>query len=126
MAKNKKTKEKLPANAGELATSSDHMLDRLYTTVNSRKGDGRNTSRTARLFSRGRAQIAKKVGEEAVEVMIEGIRGDRAKLVAESADLLYHLMAMWAAAKIKPTAVWQELERREGLSDPAGPVVPNR
>jgi phosphoribosyl-ATP pyrophosphohydrolase len=125
MAKDKKSREKPPAKAGKRDAFSDHTLDRLYATINSRKDDDRNTSRTARLFSRGRAQIAKKVGEEAVEVMIEGIRGDRAKLIAESADLLYHLLAMWAAAKIRPGSVWRELERREGLSHPTA-LVRNR
>ena len=76
----------------------------------------RDTSYTARLFSRGRAQIAKKLGEEAVETLIEGIKGDRPKLVGESADMLYHLLTLWAASGVKPAAVWGELARREGLS----------
>ena len=48
--------------------------------------------------------------------MIEGIRGDKAKLVAESADLLFHLLTLWAATGVRPKAVWDELARREGLS----------
>ena len=92
------------------------MLERLYAVIDSRKGADPDTSYTARLFSRGRQQIAKKLGEEAVEAVIEGIRGDRPKLVAESADLLYHLLTLWAANNVKPQAVWNELARREGLS----------
>ena len=96
--------------------SDEHVLDRLYVVIDSRKGDDPETSYTARLFKRGRAQIAKKLGEEAVETLIEGIRGDRPKLVSESADMLYHLLTLWAASDVKPEAVWAELARREGLS----------
>ena len=118
MAKKKKAKKKSlkkkqrDALTGEL----DHVLDRLYVVIDSRKGADPDTSYTARLFSRGRQQIAKKLGEEAVEALIEGIRGDRPKLVGESADMLYHLLTLWAATGVKPKAVWTELARREGLS----------
>ena len=96
--------------------SDEHVLDRLYAVIDSRKGDDPETSYTARLFKRGRAQIAKKLGEEAVETLIEGIRGDRPKLIGESADMLYHLLTLWAASDVRPEAVWAELARREGLS----------
>jgi phosphoribosyl-ATP pyrophosphohydrolase len=117
MAKNKKAKKahkKKRANGA--AGAEEHVLDRLYLVIESRKGADPDTSYTARLFSRGRQQIAKKLGEEAVEALIEGIRGDRPKLVGESADLLYHLLTLWAAIGVKPKAVWTELARREGLS----------
>ena len=117
MAKNKKAKKahkKKRANGA--AGAEDHVLDRLYLVIESRKGADPDTSYTARLFSRGRQQIAKKLGEEAVEALIEGIRGDRPKLVGESADMLYHLLTLWAAVGVKPKAVWTELARREGLS----------
>jgi phosphoribosyl-ATP pyrophosphohydrolase len=118
MAKKKKAKKKAQnsARADGLVTIDEHVLDRLYLVIDSRKGADPDTSYTARLFSRGRAQIAKKLGEEAVEALIEGIKGDRPKLVAESADLLYHLLTLWAATSVKPKAVWTELARREGLS----------
>ena len=118
MAKKKKAKKKAQ-NSGRqdgLVTIDEHVLDRLYLVIDSRKGADPDTSYTARLFSRGRAQIAKKLGEEAVEALIEGIKGDRPKLVAESADMLYHLLTLWAATNVKPKAVWTELARREGLS----------
>ena len=117
MAKNKKAKKahkKKRANGA--AGAEEHVLDRLYLVIDSRKGADPDTSYTARLFSRGRQQIAKKLGEEAVEALIEGIRGDRPKLVGESADMLYHLLTLWAAVGVKPKAVWTELARREGLS----------
>ena len=118
MAKDKKAKKKAlkKRRAQTVAAPPEHVIDRLYAVIDSRKGADPDTSYTAKLFSRGRAQIAKKVGEEAVEALIEGIRGDRAKLVGESADLLYHLLTLWAATNFKPPAVWQELARREGLS----------
>lgn len=115
--KNKAKKKALNGKRREGIVSVDeHVLDRLYVVIDSRKGADPDTSYTARLFSRGRAQIAKKLGEEAVEALIEGIKGDRPKLVAESADLLYHLLTLWAATNVKPRAVWTELARREGLS----------
>ena len=117
MAKKKKAKKKaLQKQRDALTGDFEHVLDRLYVVIDSRKGADPDTSYTARLFSRGRQQIAKKLGEEAVEALIEGIRGDRPKLVGESADLLYHLLTLWAAVGVKPKAVWTELARREGLS----------
>jgi len=118
MAKDKKAKKKASKKRrqDDVASPDEHVLDRLYVVIDSRKGADPDTSYTARLFSRGRAQIAKKLGEEAVEALIEGIKGDRPKLVAESADMLYHLLTLWAATNVKPKAVWTELARREGLS----------
>jgi phosphoribosyl-ATP pyrophosphohydrolase len=118
MAKDKKARKKKARGRATTAEAVpvEHVIDRLYAVIDSRKGADPDTSYTAKLFSRGRAQIAKKLGEEAVEALIEGIRGDRAKLVGESADLLYHLLTLWAAVNVKPQAVWQELARREGLS----------
>ena len=92
MAKKKKAR-KARSKPG-IVTIDEHTLDRLYLVIDSRKGADPETSYTARLFSRGRQQIAKKLGEEAVEALIEGIRGDKPKLVAESADMLYHLLTL--------------------------------
>ena len=118
MAKDKKAKKKASKKGRRDSASvvDEHVLDRLYVVIDSRKGADPDTSYTARLFTRGRQQIAKKLGEEAVEALIEGIRGDRPKLVGESADMLYHLLTLWAAVGVKPKAVWSELARREGLS----------
>ncbi|NDH64311.1 MAG: phosphoribosyl-ATP diphosphatase [Alphaproteobacteria bacterium] len=118
MAKDKKAKKKASKKRrlDDVVVADEHVLDRLYVVIDSRKGADPESSYTARLFSRGRAQIAKKLGEEAVEALIEGIKGDRPKLVAESADMLYHLLTLWAATNVKPKAVWTELARREGLS----------
>jgi phosphoribosyl-ATP pyrophosphohydrolase len=92
------------------------VLDRLWRVIQARRGGDPQASYTARLFLRGRAKIAQKFGEEAVEALIEGVRGDRAGLVGESADLLYHLLVLWADAGIAPADVAAELARRDGKS----------
>jgi phosphoribosyl-ATP pyrophosphohydrolase len=90
-------------------------LDRLHKSVLAlQKGDPQ-TSRTARLMRSGRAKIAKKMAEEAVEVVVDVMRGDREAAVRESADLLYHLVVLWADAGIRPQDVWAEMDRRERL-----------
>jgi phosphoribosyl-ATP pyrophosphohydrolase len=92
------------------------ILDRLWQVIQSRRGADPQSSYTARLFAAGRAKIAKKLGEEAVEAVIEGVKDEPAALVGESADLLYHLLVLWAAAGISPADVAAELARREGRS----------
>ena len=98
--------------AGELGA----VLDRLWQIIQSRRNADPQSSYTARLFVRGRAKIAQKLGEEAVETVIEGVGENSSALVAESADLIYHLLVMWAAAGVSPTEVAAELARREGTS----------
>ena len=71
------------------------------------------TSRTARLFQRGPSKMAKKLAEEAIEVVIDAVNGKTDAVVRESADLLYNLTVLWAAAGVKPEDVWREMERRE-------------
>ena len=90
-------------------------LDRLYKAILERRGADPETSYTARLFHRGRAKIAQKLGEEAVETVIEAVAGDRDKLAEESADLLYHLLVLWADAGLKPEDVYAVLAAREGV-----------
>ncbi len=96
--------------------SPGQVLDRLYRVIESRRSGDPTTSHTAKLFQKGTRKIAQKVGEEAVETVIEAVRGRRDKLIAESADLMYHLLVMWADARIDPAEVWNELARREGVS----------
>jgi phosphoribosyl-ATP pyrophosphohydrolase len=101
---------------GKKAKPNAEVLDRLFATVQSRKGADPDSSYTAKLFSRGTAKIAQKVGEEAVEAILEAVGGDKSKLAAESADLLYHLMVLWADAGLEPAEVWEMLAGREGTS----------
>lgn len=93
-----------------------HMLDRLYTVIAARKGADPKSSYTAKLFARGPQKIAQKLGEEAVETVIASLTEDRAAVTAESADLLYHLLVLWADKGVEPEDVWAELARREGVS----------
>ncbi|MCW2247974.1 phosphoribosyl-ATP pyrophosphohydrolase [Azospirillum fermentarium] len=98
------------------AQATAAVLERLYATINARKGADPASSYTAKLFSRGVPKIAQKVGEEAVEAVIEAMRGDTDALVGESADLLYHLLVLWAATGVEPEAVFAKLAAREGTS----------
>ena len=93
-------------------TDDAHTLDRLYAVVASRKGGDPAASYTASLFAKGVAKIAQKVGEEAVETVIDGVAGPKDRLVSESADLLYHLLVLWAARDVTPDEVWRELAKR--------------
>lgn len=95
---------------------TDHALERLHAAILSRRGADPAASYTAKLFARGTAKIAQKLGEEAVEAVIEAVIGNRKALIGESADLLYHLLVLWADAGIAPAEIWAELERREGVS----------
>jgi phosphoribosyl-ATP pyrophosphohydrolase len=92
------------------------ILDRLWSVVMSRRSADPSTSHSARLLGRGTAKVAQKFGEEAVECLIEAVAKNPTALVAESADLLYHLIVMWVAAGVEPAEVWAELHRREGVS----------
>ncbi len=91
-------------------------LERLWRVIEARRGADPATSYTAKLFAGGNAKIAQKLGEEAIEAVIEGVRGNRAALVGESADLLYHLFVLWAATGVSPAEIAAELARREGVS----------
>lgn len=97
-------------------TADATVLDRLHAMALSRRDADPATSYTAKLLHRGTAKIAQKVGEEAVEVVIEAVQGRSGKLVSESADLLYHLMVLWADRGIAPDAVWRELQSRQAVS----------
>lgn len=92
------------------------VLDRLWSVVMSRRSADPAVSHSARLLSRGTAKVAQKFGEEAVECLIEAVAGNRDALVAESADVLYHLIVLWVSVGVSPDEVWEELRRREGIS----------
>ena len=92
------------------------VLDRLFQTIASRRGGDPALSYTAKLMSEGTQRIAKKFGEEAVETVIAALEGEVPPLVAESADLLYHLLVLWEDAGVAPGEVWRALEERMGIS----------
>lgn len=90
-----------------------NSLERLYHAVVAAKDLDPATSRTARLFQRGPAKMAKKLAEEAIEVVIDAVNGKSDAVVRESADLLYNLSVLWVAAEVRPQDVWDEMDRRE-------------
>jgi phosphoribosyl-ATP pyrophosphohydrolase len=88
---------------------------RLYEAVLAARESDPTKSRTARLLRQGRAKMAKKLAEEAVEVVIDAMHGQPEAVVRESADLIYNLVVLWVAAGIHPDQVWDEMKRRERL-----------
>ena len=97
-------------------TDRTAILDDLFAVIESRKGADPDTSYTASLFAKGRNKIAQKVGEESVETILAATTETKADLVNESADLLYHLLVLWADSGVVPEDVWQTLAKRFGLS----------
>jgi phosphoribosyl-ATP pyrophosphohydrolase len=91
-------------------------LDNLFAIIASRKGGDPDTSYTAKLLAAGVEKCAKKFGEEATEAVIAAIQKDKTELAKESADVLYHLLVLWAASGITPQDVYTVLQSREGLS----------
>jgi len=91
-------------------------IHRLAATIAARKGADPDSSWTAKLLAKGPEKCAEKFGEEAVEAIIEAVKGDRTRLTAEAADVLYHLLVMLAARDVTLAEVEAELERREGTS----------
>lgn len=113
----RKLSEKSRKSFADPSVGSDAVvLDRLFAVVTSRRDADPTTSHSARLLSRGAAKVAQKFGEEAVECVIEAVAGNCDALVAESADVLYHLLVLWVACGVAPGDVWTELVRREGIS----------
>ncbi|MBK0326524.1 phosphoribosyl-ATP diphosphatase [Rhodobacteraceae bacterium F11138] len=93
-----------------------NVLDDLATTIAARKGADPDSSWTAKLFAKGPEKCAEKFGEEAIEAIIEAVKGDRAALTCEAADVIYHLLVMLAARDIPLSDVLNELARRQGTS----------
>lgn len=99
-----------------MTAADPNFLTRLAATIESRKGADPDSSWTAKLLAKGPEKCAEKFGEEAVEAIIEAVKGDRDKLTSEAADVLYHLLVMLAARDVRLDQVLAELERREGTS----------
>ncbi len=91
-------------------------LERLAATIAARQGADPETSWTAKLLAKGPEKCAEKFGEEAIEAVIEAVKGDQARLTSEAADVLYHLLVMCAARGVTLSGIEAELARREGVS----------
>jgi phosphoribosyl-ATP pyrophosphohydrolase len=97
--------------------SETHALDRLFAIIAARKAAGdADNSYTAKLIGQGVEKCAKKFGEEAVETVLAAVSGNKQHLAAESGDVLYHLLVLWAAAGITPDEVYAALKKRETQS----------
>jgi phosphoribosyl-ATP pyrophosphohydrolase len=90
-------------------------LDRLYEAVLAARDLDPRLSRTARLFRDGHAKMAKKLAEEAIEVVIDAMNGKADAVVRESADLMYNLAVLWVSSGVRPADVWAEMDRREKM-----------
>jgi phosphoribosyl-ATP pyrophosphohydrolase len=112
----KSKKSRVAKVAAPPVVSDAVVLDRLFTVIESRRDADPTVSHSARLLSRGPTKVAQKFGEEAVECLIEAVAGNRDALIAESADVLYHLLVLWVSSGVGPAEVWAELVRREGIS----------
>jgi phosphoribosyl-ATP pyrophosphohydrolase len=102
-------------------------VERLYKAVLAARQADPASSRTARLLRAGRTKMAKKLAEEAVEVVIDAMHGHSDAVVRESADLIYNLVVLWVAADVHPKQVWREMQRRErllGIAEKLPKVVP--
>jgi len=91
-------------------------LDDLATLIDARKSADPDSSWTAKLLAKGPEKCAEKFGEEAIEAIIEAVKGDKAGLTLEAADVLYHLLVMLAARDVPLSDVMAELDRRQGTS----------
>lgn len=99
-----------------MTQNGNQALDRLYDLILDRKNADPNASYTAKLLARGPMQCAKKFGEEAVEAALAGAARDASGLTSESADVLYHLLVLWASVGVRPEDVYSALAAREGQS----------
>ena len=97
--------------------SQFQVLDSIFSTIQKRQQSSDvESSYTAGLFARGRNKIAQKLGEEAVETVIEAIIDNKQGVISESADLLFHLLVLWADMGIEPSKIMEELQKRKGIS----------
>ncbi len=106
----------MSGNRDEDYARDGRVLDALFAVIESRKGGDPGASYTAKLLAAGAAAAAAKLGEEAVETVIAGVSEDETRLASESADLLYHLLVLWAARGLAPEIVWSALAARRGTS----------
>tara|TARA_B100001939_G_scaffold273608_1_gene241508 strand:+ start:275 stop:595 length:321 start_codon:yes stop_codon:yes gene_type:complete len=94
---------------------TDYNIEKLFDDLSKKKIFDKKESYTSSLLT-NKNLLAKKTGEEAIEVILEYLDDNKNKLIKESADLLYHLCVMWISSDIKPDDIWDELDRRKGIS----------
>ena len=94
---------------------ADYNLEKLFDDLLKKKKFDKENSYTSTLLT-NKNLLAKKIGEESIEVILEYLDNNKNKTIRESADLLYHLCVIWISAGIKPGDIWNELHRRKGIS----------
>ena len=94
---------------------ADYNLEKLFDDLLKKKKFDKENSYTSSLLT-DKNLLAKKIGEESIEVILEYLDNNKNKIIKESADLLYHLSVMWISANIKLDDVWNELQKRKGMS----------
>ena len=94
---------------------AEYNLEKLFDDLLKKKKFDKKNSYTSFLLAK-KNLLAKKIGEESIEVILEFLDDNKDKIINESADLLYHLCVMWLSADIKPSDVWNELHKRKGIS----------
>ena len=94
---------------------TNYNIEKLFDDLLKKKKFDKKNSYTSTLL-KNKNLLAKKIGEESVEIILEYLDDNKHKIIKESSDLLYHLCVMWISSDIKPSDVWDELHRRKGLS----------
>ena len=92
-----------------------YNLENLFNDLLKKKKFNKEISYTSNLLS-NKNLLARKIGEESIEVILEYLNNNKDNIIKESADLLYHLSVLWISANVKPSDVWNELENRRGKS----------
>ncbi|MAU41374.1 MAG: phosphoribosyl-ATP diphosphatase [Kordiimonas sp.] len=92
------------------------IIERLFALIEERRSADPANSYVAKLYAKGLAKIAQKVGEEGLETALAAVQNSKQEVVYESADLLFHMMVLWADMGLTPDDIFAELSRREGLS----------
>ena len=90
-------------------------LEKLFYDLLKKKNIDKEISYTSTLLT-NKNVLAKKLGEETIEVILEYLDNNKDKIIQESADLLYHLIVMWISSNVNPSEVWEELQKRKGIS----------
>lgn len=126
MARDRRLERKARRTPVAFAGGTAAELARLFDTVRSIQAGETAEERTARLLASGRIKIAKKVVEEAAEIGLSYVAGDRDEVVREAADLFYNLVVLLVSMDVSIEEVWQEMERRQALMGIAGKMPKQR
>ena len=94
---------------------TEYNLEKLFYDLLKKKNIDKEISYTSTLLT-NKNVLAKKIGEETIEVILEYLGNNKDKIIQESADLLYHLIVMWISSNVHPSEVWEELQKRKGIS----------